>query len=188
MHERHLAGIARHAEHALAEEGAADGDAVEPADQPAVLPALDGVGEPHLEELAVQQEDLAVDPGVAAPRPGRGAAIDDALEVGMAADLERLLPHRLLQPPGHVEGLEREDAAQLRIDPVDLRVITALRHREDPDGVGTQQHLRRQGDHASGTSRTPTMTDVAALVSTENGKSERSTLCPAENVPGRWEG
>ena len=44
MDQRHLAGVALAAEHALAEEGAAERDAVEPADQLAVAPALDAVG------------------------------------------------------------------------------------------------------------------------------------------------
>ena len=44
MHQRHLRGVAGAVEHALAEEGAAEADAVEPADEVAILPDLDAVG------------------------------------------------------------------------------------------------------------------------------------------------
>ncbi len=53
MHERHLRGVAAAGEHALAEEGSAQRDAVEAADQLAVLPALDAVGVTVFEKLLV---------------------------------------------------------------------------------------------------------------------------------------
>ena len=43
MHQRDLGGVARAVEHALAEEGAAERDAVEPADQLVAVIDLDGV-------------------------------------------------------------------------------------------------------------------------------------------------
>src|SRR5882724_8069711 len=44
MHQRHFRGVADAMEHAFAEEGAAEADAVEPADQIVILPDLDAVG------------------------------------------------------------------------------------------------------------------------------------------------
>src|SRR3712207_9124394 len=61
----HLAGVARAGEHALAEEGSTQPDAVETADEPAVLPGLNAVGvapavdglrsEEHTSELQSRQ-------------------------------------------------------------------------------------------------------------------------------------
>ena len=61
--ERHLAGVAGAAEHALAEEGAADRHAIEAAHQLAAGPALHAVGEAAVEEGAVEAQDLVIDPG-----------------------------------------------------------------------------------------------------------------------------
>src|SRR5262245_23098702 len=66
VHESHLAGIGRGREHAFAEEGAAEADPVETADQLAVEPGLDAMGMAHAEELAAEIEDRLVDPGLAA--------------------------------------------------------------------------------------------------------------------------
>src|SRR5690606_21571386 len=57
MHQRHLRGVPRPAEHALAEEGPAERDAVEPADQLLASPAFDAVGVAEVEQLAVEALD-----------------------------------------------------------------------------------------------------------------------------------
>ena len=59
MHQRDLGGVARAMEHALAEERAAERDAVEPADQRIAVIDLDGVAMAVLEELAVEPADAA---------------------------------------------------------------------------------------------------------------------------------
>ena len=58
MDERDLAGVGLPREHALAEEGAAERDAVEPADQLAVAPGLDAVGVAADVQLAEDPGDL----------------------------------------------------------------------------------------------------------------------------------
>ena len=66
---------------------------------------------------------------------GFGAAIDHALEIGVAAHLEDVLPHGALQPFRNVESIERDDAALFRVDPEYLAVIGAFRHREKTRGI-----------------------------------------------------
>ena len=51
MHQRHLRGVAPAREHALAEEGAAQRDAIEAAHQLVALPALHAVGVTHVVQL-----------------------------------------------------------------------------------------------------------------------------------------
>ena len=59
-------------EHAFTEEGGTEVDAIEPADEPAVLIGLDGVAMADIEEIAIKLADALVDPGVR--RPSMGAA------------------------------------------------------------------------------------------------------------------
>ena len=77
---RRIAGMV---EHALAEEGAAEADAIEAADQLAVLVHFNGVAVAALIELAVQIADARVDPGAAAPGLRLRATGNDAVEVAI---------------------------------------------------------------------------------------------------------
>ena len=61
--QRDLRRVGDAVEHRLAEERPAERHAVEPADQPTVLPRLDRVRQPGLVQRAVALEDLVVDPG-----------------------------------------------------------------------------------------------------------------------------
>ena len=70
MHQRDLRGVARAVEHALAEEGAAERDAVKPADQLALEIDLDAVAVPALVQLAIEAADALVDPGARPARRG----------------------------------------------------------------------------------------------------------------------
>src|SRR3546814_5498351 len=126
MDERHLAGVARPAEHALPEEGAAEGDPVEAADQFALVPALDRVAVAHLVQPRIEPHDLVVDPGVVPVRAGIGATADHRLEVVVAAYLERPATDRAPESPRHMEGFQRHDSAPLGVDPVDGRGVAAL--------------------------------------------------------------
>ena len=46
-----------------------------------------------------------------------------------------------------MHAVERQDAAPLRLDPIERVVFGALRHWEDAAGIGLEQHLRRDLDH-----------------------------------------
>ena len=52
------------------------------------------------------------------------------------------------QAAGTWNAVERDDAALLRLDPIERRVVGALRHREDAAGVGLEQDFRRDVDGA----------------------------------------
>ena len=144
--ERHLAGVARSREHALAEVGPVQRHAVEPADQPPAGPGLHRVAVARLEQVAIEPPDLAVDPGGAPAGPGRRAAVDHALEVAVDPDLVDALADGACKPSRHVHLVQQQDAALLRLDPVERGVLGAFRHREDAARVCLQQHLRRYLD------------------------------------------
>ena len=75
--------------------------------------------------------------------PRFGATVDDAFEIAVDAYVEAVLPDRLGQAFGDVEGIERDDAARFRPHPEDFRVSRALGHREDARRIGLQQKVRR---------------------------------------------
>ena len=93
MDERHLRGIAR-GENMLSPKNAApSAHAVEPADEPAVLPGLDGVAMAESEELAVEPADAGVDPGLWRGRsPDAAQPSITARNSVIDAHLEGILP------------------------------------------------------------------------------------------------
>src|SRR6202008_4919984 len=98
-------------EHALAEEGAAEGDAVESADQRVAVVDLDAVAVAPLVELTIEAVDAPVDPGARAARPRFGAAIEHAVEIAVDGDGELIGPHRAGEPCWHMKAVERDDPA-----------------------------------------------------------------------------
>jgi len=141
MHEGHFARVGHAAEHAFAEEGSADRDAVESADQHALSPCFDAMHCAAREESRIQPRDLVIDPGVGALFGRLGAAADHVLESAVAADLEILLPHDTTQAPRHVERLERQDPAAARINPEQLWVVRRFGHWEDPGCICGEQDV-----------------------------------------------
>ena len=148
MHQRHLRGVARAVEHALAEECPAQAHAVEAPGQDAVLVGFDAVAMPNVIELLIERADARVDPGARPARLRLGAAIEHALEVAVDRDAEAVRAHGAGEPGGDVEGFQRDDAALLRLDPIERRVLGAFRHREDAAGIGLEQHLGRDLDES----------------------------------------
>ena len=80
MHQRHLRRVAGAREHALAEEGAAQADAIEPADEVAVLPDLDAVAVAEFVQPDIEIADALVDPGVITARLGAAQPAMTALK------------------------------------------------------------------------------------------------------------
>src|SRR5581483_7182348 len=112
MHQRHLRGVARLVEHALAEKRAREIDAIESADQPSAFIDLDAVAMAAFVKLAVEVADALVDPGPAAAGLGRRAAFQDRLEVPVDRDGETVGADGAREPGGDAEAVERDDAAQ----------------------------------------------------------------------------
>src|SRR5207245_2704047 len=76
MHQRRLRGVAGVVKHALTEEGAAEADPIEPADELVVAPDFDAVTMAEFMETAIEIADALVDPGVLAACLRRGATGD----------------------------------------------------------------------------------------------------------------
>lgn len=150
MDQRHLRGVPLAREHAFSEKGAVQGDAVEAADEALALPAFEAVGEAKLVKLHVQPLDGAVDPGLGAARACFGAGQDHLVEGAVGADLEEIGAHRAGQAAGHVERVQRNDAATLGIDQEDSGVLARVGHREDASGVAVQKVARVEVGHGRG--------------------------------------
>ncbi len=136
--QRDLRTIGSEREHALAEEGAAQPDAVEPADKLLILPAFDrmGVAEPMQQIVALL--DLTVDPGFLALR----TIVNDGGEHLVVRDGKSARPDRLAKRARHAKAVEREDRTAARLYPEDFVGIAAVRHRKHADGIGAQQQVR----------------------------------------------
>ena len=143
MHQRHLGGVAGGVKHALAEEGAAEADAIQPANQLVIVPGLDAVGVANPVQPDIKIPDPLVDPGVVAAGLRCGATGYDRLEGGVDRDRESVGAHGAGQPRSDAKTIERNDAPRLRLDPEQGGVVGALGHREDAAGVGAQQHFGR---------------------------------------------
>ena len=130
-------------EHAFAEKGAPQRQAVKPADQFAVAPGLDRMDESHFEQFAEQRRDGLVDPGLFTPRPAFGAAREHGVEIGVDADVEFFRPDRLGEAFRDDQAIERKNPAFARVEPVQIFGVRLLGHREQAGGVGAQEDARR---------------------------------------------
>ena len=144
MDQAHLRGVGLAREHALAEEGRAQRHAVEPADQPAFAPGLDGMGVADPVQVAYRLRGSA--PLIQVD--GRscalfGAAVDRRLRSRCRSGSSKR-PWRitLRQAVRNMEAVERNDAARLGPDPEDFRVVGAFGHRKDARRIGLQQKVR----------------------------------------------
>src|SRR5262249_15768222 len=132
--------------HAFAEKSAAERDAIEAADKLLIRIDLDGVAVSALEQRAVDATDARIDPCASAIRLGFGAAIDHAVKITINVDGPGCRTHSSRQSRGNVETVEWNDAAHIRLDPIERRIVRAFGHREDPAGISLQQHVRRDLD------------------------------------------
>lgn len=86
MDQSHLRGIPLDVEHAFAEKRGAEGNAVKPADQPALVVDFDGMAVALLEKGAVELPYLLVDLGFLAICAAHRATGDDFFEVLIRAN------------------------------------------------------------------------------------------------------
>ena len=75
---------------------------------------------------------------------------DDRLEGAVGADLEALLTDDLAQASRHVIAVQRDDAALMRVDPLDGRILPIVRHGEDTAGIGAEQEFWAEIRHDPG--------------------------------------
>ena len=140
--ERDLRRVGRAAEHAFAEEGAAELHAVEAADQRVAVPHLDRMGVARAVEREHRVLELGVDPGLLAV----GAGGDHAGEIAVAGDREPARAERPAERARDVEAVERDDRAVARLDPEQLVRVAAVGHREDAGGIALKQQARVERD------------------------------------------
>ena len=132
---RDLRRVGDPVEHRLAREEPADADAVQPADERAVLPRLDRVRPAELVQPRVRVDERRVDPTVRSPRVG--APEHDVDERGVDADLEAA--DRAAQRAAAVEAVERDDPARIGRPP---RERAPGVHREQSPAVRREQRAR----------------------------------------------
>ena len=110
----------------------------------------------------------------------RFMVLEQLAEIGIEADLEDPAPDGSGKAARDVEGLKREDAPALRLDPIERRVIGGIGHREDAHGIGFEENLGRylaQGAVVSGDCRAAEIDDLV--------KINRSLLGPRGHVRGK---
>src|SRR5947209_18269795 len=136
MDECDLRGVATRVEHALAEERRAEAHAVQAADEPAFEPGFHCVDVSAVEQRAIQPPDRPVDPGLAALRARCRATLDHRIEIAVDPDLVTIAANHLGETLRDDEAIERENAARLGVDPEEVILLSALRHRKQADGIG----------------------------------------------------
>ena len=99
------------------------------------------MGVAEVVQFAEQPLDLRVDPGVLAAGRGAGAAGDGAGEVLVHRHVNASGQHGARQPARQVEAVERQDAAALRVEPVEPLAAPRLGHREQAMAIGAQHQL-----------------------------------------------
>ncbi len=164
MRKGDLLGIGFAMEHALAEESGAERHAVEAADKLPLPPAFDGMDVALREQLAVKRADARIDPGLVASFVSRGAAIDHAGEIMIDADFKPLRADAFGKARRYDQIIEREDAACLGVDPKEIGIFRALRHRKKSDGIGSQENIRGDFELRTGTRHDAKMCAVAVRV------------------------
>ena len=142
--ERDLGRVGPAAEHAFAEEGAAELHAVEAADEVAAVPHLDRMGMAGAVKREHRALELGVDPGLLAV----GAGGDDGREVAVMGDREFARAKRPPERAREMEAVERNDRPVARLDPEQLIRLAAVGHREDAGGIALEQQARVEATHA----------------------------------------
>ncbi len=148
--QRHLRGIGRPAEHALAAEHPVEANAVKPARQHLAsvrpgLPAFDRMGMAQLVQADVARLDPVADPALAAAAvmlvPARpGAGLHCFGEGGVAGDAEPAPPQCPGQRARTVKTVQRQYRPAARLDPEDIGVVAVVGHRKHAAAIGEHQH------------------------------------------------
>ena len=134
--QRDLGRVGAGAEHRFAEKGAAEADAIEAADQFAIVPAFDRMSLAGSVETERGALDIGVDPRLGPV----GAGADHVGESGVTGNGEGIAA----DPPGErartAEAVERDDRAFTRLDPENLLGVAAVGHRENPGSITAKQN------------------------------------------------
>jgi hypothetical protein len=94
-----------------------------------------------IEELAIEQSNPAIDPCLFASSVADGACVDHGIEIAIDSYLEPIGADCLGETLRYDQAIERENATYLGIDPENILVESALRHRKQADGIGAEQNI-----------------------------------------------
>src|SRR5688572_23622173 len=140
--ERDLRSVGRAREHRLAEESAPESYAIEPADQPALVPGLERVGEPAPMQEYVGFVHFARDPGTGHAAPGTRAGFDDGRECRVNARLITAPGDRARKAARDPELAGQQHGAGIRRPPQDG--LLSREPRKHAVAVRVDQPLGRQ--------------------------------------------
>jgi hypothetical protein len=147
MHKGNFAGITRARKHAFSEERTGERDTIEPANYLIATPDLDRMAMSKIEEFAIQCADTFVYPGALASGAWFGAAVNDRLEIIIDSYYEFFLSEGTSKTPGHMNGVEWQDAPVFRFNPIESAVFSTFSHGKNATRIGFEKHLRGDVDH-----------------------------------------
>ena len=135
MHECHFAGVGFFVEHAFAEECAAEAHAIEAADQLAVLPGFDAVGESDFMQMGLGVDDFFADPRIGADV---SAIAHDRCKSSVVSHVKNgwIFFEQLSKCARDMEGIQRQNAARIGGVPAGLAV--GIGHGKCALSVGAQ--------------------------------------------------
>ena len=122
--------------HAFAEESATQGDAVKTADKTSRATAFNRMNEAHIEKFSIEAPDFFIDPGIFAILRRRRAMCDDRIEILIDRDLETIAANSFGERMRDGKIVERKNRPLFRVDPEQLLVLGALRHRKEANRIG----------------------------------------------------
>ena len=103
VHQRHLGRVGAGGKHAFAKKHAAQVNAVKPADQFAVQPTFNRMGQIHFVHFDIGANDFIIDPRIGMAGARFRARLDHPIKRAVAADLERFFTNGFFQRPGNVK-------------------------------------------------------------------------------------
>jgi hypothetical protein len=141
--ERYLGRIGLAAEHAFAEESAAEPDSIHPTDQFARPPNLDAVGAADLVEVGHGRRDGRIDPRLRTV----GATFEHAGEVTIVGDSKAARAQPSRQRARQVKAVQGQDRTLARLDPEQVLAVAALGHWEDAGGIALEDEAGIERGH-----------------------------------------
>lgn len=139
--QRHFRCVRNPAKHRFAAEHPVEPDAVKPADQRAIAPAFDRMGQAPAVQFQIARLDSPADPGALRIGPWPGAFADHGGKISIAGDSKSAALQHFGQRARTVETVQRQDRPAARFDPENLRIGAVIGHREHAAAIGQQQHF-----------------------------------------------
>jgi len=98
------------------------------------------VGIAHLVKLAIELEDLIIDPRLGTV----SASAHHTAEIGVCGDGKAAAPDGARQTARDVERIQRKNATSPRVNPMNFGAVARFGHGKDAHSIGIQQALGGQ--------------------------------------------